>query len=138
MEDSKELDEGHQSGSETSLKEDGSYINQNEWPIVKNSTPLVHRTRIFYGNQHLYLLLRYHNILCQRLLYIYNYSEKLILTEAEESRKGKTSVAQSLNLHQKREFGVQDYYVAFLDQVKKLLDLRIDQTQYEDNLREIG
>lgn len=103
----------------------------------------------------MYLLLRYHNFLCQRLLYIYRYSEKQIFKQQDSAVKrakaamsaeynpitsrlqGSEPVADVLCLRRKLDIDVRDYYVAFIDQVKKLLDSNIDQDQYEDNLRDM-
>ena len=119
----------------------------------KNSEKLLNKTRIFYGSSPMYLLLRYHNFLCQRLLYIYRYSEKQIFKQQDSAVKrakaamsaeynpitsrlqGSEPVADVLCLRRKLDIDVRDYYVAFIDQVKKLLDSNIDQDQYEDNLQ---
>jgi len=51
--------------------------------------------------------------------------------------QGSEPVADVLCLRRKLDIDVRDYYVAFIDQVKKLLDSNIDQDQYEDNLRDM-
>merc|ERR1719219_2289657 len=143
---------------------DNEYIGLNDWPkteetenlqATKKSEKLLNKTRIFYGSSPMYLLLRYHNVLCQRLLYIYRYSEKQIFKQQDSAVKrakaamssdynqittrlqGSEAVADVLSLRRKLDIDVRDYYVAFIDQVKKLLDSNIDQDQYEDNLRDM-
>lgn len=101
-----------------------------------------------------YLLLRYHNILCSRLFLIFTHAERLILHKNQEQNKIKNSqlkshlrfdngygkfdnVAEILGLKNNNGIDVDDYYVAFIDQVKKLLDGNIDRLHYEDNLRDL-
>ena len=60
---------------------------------------------------------------------------------ASEEEKFKTnrreSVAVALRLKPQNEFEIPDYYPAFLDMLKSLLDGNMDSTTYEDKLRDM-
>lgn len=60
---------------------------------------------------------------------------------AAEEEKFKTnrreSVAVALRLKPQNEFEIPDYYPAFLDMLKSLLDGNMDSTTYEDKLRDM-
>lgn len=80
--------------------------------------------------------MRYHNLLCKRLLFIYRHSLKLHdQYQLEKENKKQESAAEVLKLTRNTGIHVRDYYVAFLDQVKKLLDNVICPYQFEDNIR---
>lgn len=89
------------------------------------------------ANNNWYIFLRLHAVLCERLAKIY---ERAVILAAEEakSRTGrKESTAVALRLKPKPQIEVEDYYVAFLDMVKNLLDGNMDANTYEDTLREM-
>uniref|UniRef100_A0A8C2TRT2 Paired amphipathic helix protein Sin3b n=1 Tax=Coturnix japonica TaxID=93934 RepID=A0A8C2TRT2_COTJA len=102
---------------------------------------------LFFVNNNWYFFLRLHQTLCSRLLKIYRQAQKQLLeyrTEKErekllcEGRKEKTNdPAMELRLKQPSEVELEEYYPAFLDMVRSLLDGNIDPTQYEDTLREM-
>ncbi|KAJ3648743.1 hypothetical protein Zmor_020522 [Zophobas morio] len=92
---------------------------------------------LFMANNNWYIFLRLHAVLCERLAKIY---ERAVILAAEEakSRTGrKESTAVALRLKPKPQIEVEDYYVAFLDMVKNLLDGNMDANTYEDTLREM-
>lgn len=92
---------------------------------------------LFMASNNWYIFLRLHAILCERLVKIY---ERAVILAAEEakSRTGrKESTAVALRLKPKPQIEVEDYYVAFLDMVKNLLDGNMDSNTYEDTLREM-
>jgi paired amphipathic helix protein Sin3a len=93
--------------------------------------------RLFYVDEHWYLFFRYHQILCERLHKIYKQSLQIAEQEAIDSRSREDSVAEALKLRNKCEIAVDEYYPAFLDIVRNLLDGNMDSTQYEDTLREM-
>uniref|UniRef100_A0A2K6K5I9 SIN3 transcription regulator family member B n=1 Tax=Rhinopithecus bieti TaxID=61621 RepID=A0A2K6K5I9_RHIBE len=102
---------------------------------------------LFFANNNWYFFLRLHQTLCSRLLKIYRQAQKQLLeyrTEKErekllcEGRREKGSdPAMELRLKQPSEVELEEYYPAFLDMVRSLLEGSIDPTQYEDTLREM-
>uniref|UniRef100_A0A1B6LK83 Paired amphipathic helix protein Sin3a n=1 Tax=Graphocephala atropunctata TaxID=36148 RepID=A0A1B6LK83_9HEMI len=96
---------------------------------------------LFFGNGNWYLFLRLHQILCDRLTHIYEQANALAQEEVKfKSLRSDTAVA-TLRLKPKCEFlmdiDVEDYYSAFLDMVKNVLDGNMDANAYEDTLREM-
>ena len=88
-------------------------------------------------NNHWYVFFRLHHILCERLTKMYNQS---LIIRAEETRdrsgrKESTSVA--LRLKPKSDIEPEEYYPAFVDMVKNVLDGNMDSQAYEDTLREM-
>ncbi|XP_041617950.1 paired amphipathic helix protein Sin3b isoform X2 [Vulpes lagopus] len=102
---------------------------------------------LFFANNNWYFFLRLHQTLCSRLLKIYRQAQKQLLeyrTEKErekllcEGRREKANdPAMELRLKQPSEVELEEYYPAFLDMVRSLLEGSIDPTQYEDTLREM-
>ncbi|XP_036702972.1 paired amphipathic helix protein Sin3b isoform X2 [Balaenoptera musculus] len=102
---------------------------------------------LFFANNNWYFFLRLHQTLCSRLLKIYRQAQKQLLeyrTEKErekllcEGRREKgNDPAMELRLKQPSEVELEEYYPAFLDMVRSLLEGSIDPTQYEDTLREM-
>ncbi|KAE8617323.1 hypothetical protein XENTR_v10009034 [Xenopus tropicalis] len=102
---------------------------------------------LFYVNNNWYIFLRLHQILCSRLLRIYNQAEKQVEEEMRErewerevlglKRDKNDSPAIQLRLKEPMDIEAEDYYPAFLDMVRNLLDGNMDSNQYEDSLREM-
>lgn len=94
---------------------------------------------LFYADNHWYLFLRLHQILCDRLSRMYERANVIAKQEScsRESCARKESAAISLRLRPKPEIEVEDYYPAMLDMVKNVLDGNMDSTTYEDTLREM-
>lgn len=102
---------------------------------------------LFYVNNNWYIFLRLHQILCLRLLRIYNQAERQIEEENRErewerevlgiKRDKSDSPAIQLRLKEPMDIDVEDYYPAFLEMVRNLLDGNMDSSQYEDSLREM-
>ncbi|XP_078285850.1 SIN3 transcription regulator family member Aa isoform X2 [Rhinoraja longicauda] len=100
---------------------------------------------LFFVNNNWYIFIRLHQILCSRLLKIYNQAEKQIEEECREreqemltgKRDKNDSPAIQLRLKEPMDIDVEDYYPAFLDMVRNLLDGNMDSSQYEDTLREM-
>ncbi|GCC33566.1 SIN3 transcription regulator family member Aa isoform X1 [Chiloscyllium punctatum] len=100
---------------------------------------------LFFVNNNWYIFIRLHQILCSRLLKIYNQAEKQIEEECREreremltgKRDKSDSPAIQLRLKDPMDIDVEDYYPAFLDMVRNLLDGNMDSSQYEDTLREM-
>lgn len=89
------------------------------------------------ANNNWYIFLRLHAILCERLAKIYERAVYLAAEEAKCRSNRKESTAVALRLKPKPQIEVEDYYVAFLDMVKNLLDGNMDANTYEDTLREM-
>lgn len=66
--------------------------------------------------------------------------EKTQMLAAEEEKfktNRRESVAVALRLKPQNEFDIPEYYPAFLDMLKSLLDGNMDSTTYEDKLRDM-
>ncbi|XP_041074376.1 paired amphipathic helix protein Sin3a-like isoform X2 [Polyodon spathula] len=102
---------------------------------------------LFYVNNNWYIFLRLHQILCSRLLHIYGQAEKQIEEDCRErdwerevlglKRDKNDNPAVQLRLKEPMDIEVEDYYSAFLEMVRNLLDGNMDASQYEDTLREM-
>uniref|UniRef100_W5KBB5 Paired amphipathic helix protein Sin3a n=1 Tax=Astyanax mexicanus TaxID=7994 RepID=W5KBB5_ASTMX len=102
---------------------------------------------LFCVNNNWYIFLRLHHILCSRLLRIYGQAEKQIEEETREpewernvlglKREKNDSPAVQLRLREPMDIDVEDYYSAFLEMVRNLLDGNMETSQYEDQLREM-
>uniref|UniRef100_H3BA52 SIN3 transcription regulator family member A n=1 Tax=Latimeria chalumnae TaxID=7897 RepID=H3BA52_LATCH len=102
---------------------------------------------LFYVNNNWYIFIRLHQILCLRLLRIYGQAEKQIEEECREKdwerevlgikRDKNDNPAIQLRLKAPMDFEVEDYYPAFLEMVRNLLDGNMESSQYEDSLREM-
>ncbi|KAL1022452.1 hypothetical protein UPYG_G00027820 [Umbra pygmaea] len=103
---------------------------------------------LFFVNNNWYFFLRLHQTLCQRLLRVYRQAERQLLDHraeqnrerllTAEGRRDKASdLAMELRLKQPSEVELEEYYPAFLDMVRSLLDGNLESTQYEDTLREM-
>ncbi|KAJ8409423.1 hypothetical protein AAFF_G00228240 [Aldrovandia affinis] len=103
---------------------------------------------LFFLNNNWYFFLRLHQTLCARLLRVYRQAERQLLERraeqdrerlllAEGRRDKASDLAMELRLKQPSEVELEEYYPAFLDMVRNLLDGNLDSTQYEDTLREM-
>uniref|UniRef100_A0A8C6Q7S4 Paired amphipathic helix protein Sin3b n=1 Tax=Nothobranchius furzeri TaxID=105023 RepID=A0A8C6Q7S4_NOTFU len=103
---------------------------------------------LFFVNNNWYFFLRLHQTLCSRLLRVYRQAEQQLLEHraeqsrerllmAEGRREKACDLAMELRLKQPSEVELEEYYPAFLDMVRSLLDGNLDSTQYEDTLREM-
>uniref|UniRef100_A0A4W5PVP9 Paired amphipathic helix protein Sin3a n=1 Tax=Hucho hucho TaxID=62062 RepID=A0A4W5PVP9_9TELE len=102
---------------------------------------------LFYVNNNWYIFLRLHQTLCSRLMRIYGQAERQIEEDIRErdwerevlglKRDKNDNPAIQLRLKEPSEFIVEDYYSAFLEMVRSLLDGNMEPAQYEDSLREM-
>ncbi|KAJ3599472.1 hypothetical protein NHX12_033433 [Muraenolepis orangiensis] len=103
---------------------------------------------LFFVNNNWYFFLRLHQTLCSRLLRVYRQAERQLLEHradqsrerlllAEGRRDKACDLAMELRLKQPSEVELEEYYPAFLDMVRSLLDGNLESTQYEDTLREM-
>uniref|UniRef100_A0A674DPL2 Paired amphipathic helix protein Sin3a n=1 Tax=Salmo trutta TaxID=8032 RepID=A0A674DPL2_SALTR len=102
---------------------------------------------LYYVNNNWYIFQRLHQILCLRLLRIYGQAERQIEEDCRErewerevlgvKRDKSENPAVQLRLKEPMDIEVEDYYSAFLEMVRNLLDGNMEPTQYEDSLREM-
>ncbi|KAJ7308319.1 hypothetical protein JRQ81_008853 [Phrynocephalus forsythii] len=112
---------------------------------------------LFFANNNWYFFLRLHHTLCSRLLKIYRQAQKQLLEYRTEKEREKLLMTRFVEGqlccqgHPRagsgsdaerdgsplREVELEEYYPAFLDLVRNLLDGNIDPVQYEDTLREM-
>ena len=102
---------------------------------------------VFFANNHWYVFLRLHHILCERLSRVWDRANQLMEEEREEAAKtqrhsringrNNENVAVALRLKPKAEVEVDQYYSHFLSMVKNLLDGNVEASSYEDSLREM-
>ncbi|CAF1233447.1 unnamed protein product [Rotaria sordida] len=98
---------------------------------------------LFFVNDNYYFFFRLHQLLCERLLKMFQQSLRLIEQENRElnennlQRNRQPSVATLLRLANRPNIPVDDYYPVFLDMVRNLLDGNMDSSSYEDSLREM-
>ncbi|XP_013362763.1 PREDICTED: paired amphipathic helix protein Sin3b [Chinchilla lanigera] len=102
---------------------------------------------LFFANNNWYFFLRLHQTLCARLLRIYRQAQAQLLEHRREEERAQllcggrrekgSDPAMELRLKQPSEVELEEYYPAFLDMVRSLLEGSIDPTQYEDTLREM-
>jgi hypothetical protein len=116
--------------------------------------------RVFFVDDHWYLFYRYHHILCERLGKIYKHAVQISEQSSvniDDCSNREQPVAEATKLRKKckliyslflllRYFNFKnqilivpsdEYYQAFLDIVKNLLDGNMDSYQYEDKLRDM-
>ncbi|KAF4531705.1 hypothetical protein B566_EDAN012507 [Ephemera danica] len=105
-------------------------------PHAISSLPDEHYT-LFMASNTWYLFLRLHQILCERLTRMYERAMSLAAEEAQNKLDRKESTAVALRLKPKNDIEVEDYYPAFLDMVKNVLDGNMESNAYEDTLREM-
>ncbi|XP_044596895.1 paired amphipathic helix protein Sin3a-like isoform X2 [Cotesia glomerata] len=106
-------------------------------PIHALSTDPEEAYTLFMGSNSWYLFLRLHQILCERLTKMYDRAVALAEEESRYKQQRKESTAVALRLKPKSEVEIEDYYPAFLDMVKNVLDGNMESTVYEDSLREM-
>ena len=61
-------------------------------------------------------------MICERLLKMYQRSVEIAESEASDKKQRKEATAVSLRLKAPAEIDVEEYYPAFLDMVRNLLD----------------
>jgi len=92
---------------------------------------------ILMSNSHWYLFFRLHQTLCERLATMYDHAVAIAADENEDKPGRKESTAVALRLKPKNGLSSCDYYPAFLDMVRSVLDGNMDGVAFEDTLREM-
>ena len=123
---------------EVKLEDIQEEVKEQRVPPQARNLPPGEEYALLMGNNNWYLFLRLHAILCERLGKIY---DQAVIIAAEEgggdTLPGKESTATALRLKPKNGLNPSDYYPAFLDMVKSVLDGNMDGLAYEDTLREM-
>ncbi|UJR37933.1 hypothetical protein I4U23_030619 [Adineta vaga] len=93
---------------------------------------------LFFVNDNYYYFFRLHQLLCERLLKMFQQSLRLIEQENSSQRNRQTSsIPSTLRLSNRPNIPVEEYYSVFLDMIRNLLDGSMDSISYEDSLREM-
>ncbi|XP_052399874.1 paired amphipathic helix protein Sin3a [Carassius gibelio] len=102
---------------------------------------------LLYVNNNWYIFLRLHHTLCSRLIRLYVQAERQIEEDLRErewerevlghKRNKNDNTAVQLRLKEPMDVDVEDYYSAFLEMVRNLLDGNMEASHYEDSLREM-
>uniref|UniRef100_A0A6Q2YY32 Histone deacetylase interacting domain-containing protein n=1 Tax=Esox lucius TaxID=8010 RepID=A0A6Q2YY32_ESOLU len=155
LSDVEEDDEEEETGADEdgSKKHNGLAGGSAKSKLLFGSTG-VHKARgvddaynLYYVNNNWYIFLRLHHILCSRLLRIYVQADRQIEEDCREQewqrevlgvkREKNENPALQLRLKEPMDVEVEDYYSAFLEMVRNLLDGNMEPAQYEDSLREM-
>ncbi|XP_068710577.1 paired amphipathic helix protein Sin3a-like isoform X1 [Montipora foliosa] len=127
---------GELSDDEDSVKE----LNGLGKPELTNGLPEAEADdayNLIYVNNNWYLLFRLHQMLCERLLKMYQQSVMIAEGEASDKQQRKQATAIALRLKAPSEIDLEEYYPAFLDMIRNLLDGNMDSTNFEDTCREM-
>jgi paired amphipathic helix protein Sin3a len=123
---------------EVKLEDIHEEVKEQRVPPQARHMPPDEEYTLLMGNNNWYLFMRLHAILVERLGKIY---DQAVIIAAEEgggdSPSSKESTATALRLKPKNGLNPSDYYPAFLDMVKSVLDGNMDGLAYEDTLREM-
>ncbi|XP_028417065.1 paired amphipathic helix protein Sin3a-like [Dendronephthya gigantea] len=92
---------------------------------------------LYFVNNNWYIFLRLHQMLCERLLKMYQRSVEIAEGEASDKKQRKESTAVALRLKAPTDIDVEEYYPAFLDMVRNLLDGNMEMSSFEDTCREM-
>jgi len=92
---------------------------------------------LIMSNNNWYIFFRLHNILVDRLGKMYDQAVLINSEENDANNERKESTAAALRLRPKNGLSPSEYYPAFLDMVKSVLDGNMDSIAYEDTLREM-
>lgn len=92
---------------------------------------------MFFANSNWYYFVRLHAILCDRLRNMYERTQILSAEEEKHKTTRRESAAIALRLKPQNDCEISEYYNAFLEMLKSLLDGNMDATTYEDKLRDM-
>ncbi|CAF3413330.1 unnamed protein product [Rotaria sp. Silwood1] len=92
---------------------------------------------LFFVNDNYYYFFRLHQLLCERLLKMFQQSLRLIEQDNGSQRNRSPSIASVFRLSNRPNISVEEYYSVFLDMIRHLLDGNMDSSSYEDSLREM-
>ena len=112
-------------------------IKEGELPTHAREVDTTESYSLMMANNHWYLFLRLHQILCDRLMQMYDHAIVIAAEEGEEGNGRSESTATALRLKPKNSLSPSNYYPAFKDMVMSVLDNNMDSIAYEDTLREM-
>merc|ERR1719225_1129886 len=112
-------------------------IKEGELPTHAREVDTTESYSLMMANNHWYLFLRLHQILCDRLMQMYDHAIVIAAEEGEEGNGRSESMATALRLKPKNSLSPSNYYPAFKDMVMNVLDNNMDCLAYEDTLREM-
>ena len=112
-------------------------IKEGELPSHAREVETTESYSLLMANNHWYLFLRLHQILCDRLSQMYDHAIVIAAEEGEEANGRSDSTATALRLKPKNSLSPSNYYPAFKDMVMNVLDNNMDCIAYEDTLREM-
>ena len=92
---------------------------------------------LLMANNHWYLFLRLHQILCDRLGQMYNHAIVSAAEVSEEVSARSESIVTAFRLKPKKILPPSNYYQAFKDMVMNVLDKKMDCITYETKLKEM-
>ncbi|XP_065063870.1 paired amphipathic helix protein Sin3a-like isoform X1 [Rhopilema esculentum] len=92
---------------------------------------------LFFVNNTWYVFFRLHQMLCERLLTMYELAMKIAEDEARDKMHRREGTAVALRLKQATTTDVEEYFPVFLEMVRNLLDGNMDASNFEDTLREM-
>jgi len=147
-EDESEKDESDNEDSKNKKKEDKkeivvkeediqAEIKDGELPLHARELDTTESYSLLMANNHWYLFLRLHQILCDRLQQMYDHAIVIAAEEGEEGPGRSENTATALRLKPKNSLSPSNYYPAFRDMVMSVLDGNMDTIAYEDTLREM-
>jgi len=110
-------------------------IKKSEKPQISNEMDDVYN--LLFTNNTWYIFLRLHQMLCERLGKMYQQAMKIAEFEAHDKQYRREGTAIALRLKRPDATDVEEYYPAFLDMVKNLLDGQLEPNQFDDTLREM-
>ncbi|XP_046857434.1 paired amphipathic helix protein Sin3b-like isoform X2 [Xenia sp. Carnegie-2017] len=92
---------------------------------------------LMFVNNNWYIFLRLHQMVCERLLKMFQRSVEIAEGEASDKKQRKESTAVALRLKAPTDVDVEEYYPVFLDMVRNLLDGNMESSSFEDTCREM-
>merc|ERR1712012_692978 len=147
-EDESEKDESDNEDSKKKNKEDKKEISvkeedvqaeikEGELPSHAREVDTTESYSLMMANNHWYLFLRLHQILCDRMMQMYEHAIVIAAEEGEEGNGRSETTATALRLKPKNSLSPSNYYPTFKDMVMSVLDGNMESQVYEDTLREM-
>ncbi|XP_065661588.1 paired amphipathic helix protein Sin3a isoform X2 [Hydra vulgaris] len=91
---------------------------------------------LFFTNSAWFIMLRMHQMLCERLLKMNQLAAEAAAFELNDKKHRREGTAVALHLKKMPTADIEEYYPGFLVMVKNLLDGHTDSNSFEDSLRE--
>ena len=112
-------------------------IKEGDLPAHAREVDTTESYSLIMANNHWYLFLRLHQILCDRMMQMYEHAIVIAAEEGEEGNGRSESTATALRLKPKNSLSPSNYYPTFKDMVMSVLDGNMESQVYEDTLREM-